>query len=185
MNEFLNNNLVRIIATLIIILLYFIFRYLLKRIIKSYSIRASVSRTSMALIKRTFNFVAAITAIIIIVAVWGVRAQNIFLALSSIFAVIGVALFAQWSILSNITAGLILLLSWHLKIGDTIKISDKDFPVTAEIKDIKLFQIHLTGESGERLVYPNNLLLQKGIAVLYHTSPRDNGQNKTPEVETP
>lgn len=181
MKEFFDANFAQIISTLIVVLFYFIIRYLFQRITKSYFSRNSVSRTSMALIKKTLNFVATVTAIILIVTLWGVRPQNIFFALSSIFAVIGVALFAQWSILSNVTAEFILLFSWQLKIGDMIKILDKDLPMIAEVKDIKSFHIHLESENGEHLVYPNNLLLQKGISVISHKS-RNGDLNKTTEV---
>ena len=178
MNEFFDANLARIITTAVVIILYFVVRYALKRIMTRYSQRTSVSRTSMALIKRTLIFILAITAIIIIATVWGVRPQNIFLTLSSIFAVIGVALFAQWSLLSNITAGFVLLFSLQLRIGDTIKILDKDFPVIAEVEDIRTFYIYLRGEDKERYVYPNNILLQKGISILYHRSK----QNETTDI---
>ncbi len=112
------------------------------------------------------NFIFIITLITILITLWGVRPQNILIALSSIFAVIGIAFFAQWSILSNVTAGLVLFFSQQLKIGDTIKILDKDFPVVAEVEDIKSFYVHLRGEDNQRYIYPNNLLLQKGISII-------------------
>jgi small-conductance mechanosensitive channel len=79
---------------------------------------------------------------------------------------VGVASFAQWSILSNITAGIILFFSYPFKIGDRIKIHDKDFPIEGEIDDIKAFYVILKSSEGEMVTYPNNLLMQKGISVL-------------------
>ena len=78
----------------------------------------------------------------------------------------GVASFAQWSILSNITAGIIIFFSYPFKIGDKIKIHDKDFPIEGEIDDIKAFYIVLRTIDGEMITYPNNLLMQKGISVV-------------------
>jgi small-conductance mechanosensitive channel len=43
------------------------------------------------------------------------------------------------------------------KIGDIIKIHDKDFPITAEIEDILAFHVSLRTADGEMIVYPNNL----------------------------
>jgi len=88
------------------------------------------------------------------------------LTISSITTVIGVAMFAQWSILSNITSGIILFFFFPFKIGDTIKIHDNDFPIQAEIEDINAFHVDLKTIDNERITYPNNLLLQKGISII-------------------
>ena len=49
---------------------------------------------------------------------------------------------------------------------------DKDFPVEAEIEDIKSFYTLLRTTDGEEISYPNNLLLQKGI-VIVPTKPKE------------
>jgi hypothetical protein len=48
-----------------------------------------------------------ILALIAVILIWGVQAKDIIIAISSITTVVGVAMFAQWSILSNITSGII------------------------------------------------------------------------------
>ena len=102
----------------------------------------------------------------ILVIIWGVDPRNIFVALSSIFAIIGIAFFAQWSFLSNITAGLLLFFTTPFHIGDYVRIHDKDVPLEAEVIDILTFHIHFRTISGEIVVYPNSLLLQKGISII-------------------
>jgi small-conductance mechanosensitive channel len=101
----------------------------------------------------------------VLVSIWGVDTKNLLVALSSIFAIVGVALFAQWSILSNVTAGVIIFFSLHLRIGDKIKIHDKDFPIEATLKDIRTFYLFLETDEGEKINYPNNMILQKGISI--------------------
>ena len=106
-----------------------------------------------------------------LIVIWGVDTKDIFITVSSIATVIGVAMFAQWSILSNITSGMILFFSFPFRIGDTIKIHDKDFPIEAEIEDISAFHVNLKTKEGEKIIFPNNLLLQKGISIMpahYH-----------------
>ena len=85
---------------------------------------------------------------------------------SSTFAVLGIAFFAIWSILSNITSGIILFFSFPYKVGDKIKIHDKEFPVEAIIEDIRAFQLHLRLEDGDLITYPNNLILQKPVTLV-------------------
>jgi small-conductance mechanosensitive channel len=96
---------------------------------------------------------------------------------SSVFAVIGVAMFATWSILSNVTAGIILFFSFPFKIGDRIRILDSDFPEEADILDIKAFHLYLKKDNGELVTYPNNLLLQKGVALIAKNSVAENSDN--------
>jgi len=112
----------------------------------------------------TFLGVGALTFI------WGVNFKDLGLLFSSIFAVIGVALFASWSILSNITAGVILFFSFPFKIGDRVKILDKDIESEEPylIEDIKAFHVNLRKDNGELLVYPNNLMIQKAVTLVYH-----------------
>jgi small-conductance mechanosensitive channel len=77
--------------------------------------------------------------------------------------VAGVALFAQWSILSNITASVILFFSFPFKIGSKIEIMDDKNSVTGIVEDITFFVIQIRTTNGNMVSYPNNLAIQKGI----------------------
>jgi len=180
MEDFFGYHLVRLIATIVVLVLFPIIRYLLNKLIKGYSGLASMSKTMTAFVKKTTNFFLVITMIIILVAVWGVRPHNIFLAISSIFAIIGVAFFAQWSVLSNVTTGFVLFFTQQLKIGTKIEILDKDFPTIAEVEDIKSFYVYLRGEDGQRYIYPNNLFLQKGFSIVEKKKKEKTDQEQLP-----
>ena len=75
-------------------------------------------------------------------------------------------MFAIWSILSNVTAGIILFFNFPYKVGDKIEIHDKEFPIKAVIEDIRAFQLHLRLENGDLVTYPNNLMLQKAVTLV-------------------
>lgn len=155
-----------IIATIITVLLYLPSKKLLYYIIRSFSTKVGRKDSRVNTVIRLFNTLLTLIFLIFILTIWGVKPDNVLLTLTSVFTVIGVAMFAQWSLLSNITAGILLFFSFPFKIGDVIKIQDKDFPFEAEILDIKAFcTIFLTTE-GEKISYPNNLLLQKGIVIV-------------------
>ena len=98
--------------------------------------------------------------------IWGVDFKNLGLVMSSVFAVIGVAFFAQWSILSNITSGIIMFFTFPYKIGDYVVIHDKEFDYEGIIEDIKAFQIILRNKNNNIIAYPNSMLLQKGVTVI-------------------
>lgn len=157
-----------IIATIVIIAAVFMLRMVTAKLIKRYARTSEIleHRTNLV-IKYTFIVINTLGLVALIV-VWGVQTDYIFATLSTLLTVIGVAFFAQWSLLSNITSGIILLFSFPFKIGDIIKIHDKDFPIEAEIEDIRAFHTHLRTKDGLIITYPNNLLLQKGISILPH-----------------
>lgn len=154
------------ISTLIAIIVFIFFRYFFAKGIRKYAkINQSLEHRTNLVIKY-INLLLSLLAIITIIIIWGVKKDQLFLFISSIFTVVGVAAFAQWSLLSNITAGIILFFSFPFRIGDHIKILDKDYPITGEIIDIKAFYILIKTEENEIVTYPNNLLMQKGISVL-------------------
>ena len=154
-----------IVSAVFIFVIYPIVRYVARKIVNNVAKFNLYDANRTKMIKKTLNAMIIFVLITILVSLWGVDTKNLLLALSSVFAVIGVAFFAQWSILSNITAGIVIYFSLPLKIGDHIKIIDKDFPTTLTIIDIKTFYLSLETDEGERIVYPNNLLLQKGTAI--------------------
>jgi small-conductance mechanosensitive channel len=155
------------IGTLIVLVLYFIFRISSTKIIRKYAKSNSILEHRTNLVVKYIHLLINILAFTSIIIIWGVKKDQILLITSSVFAVVGVASFAQWSILSNISAGIIIFFSYPFKIGDKIKIHDKDFPVEGEIMDVKAFYIILQSIDGELITYPNNLLMQKGISVIY------------------
>lgn len=106
--------------------------------------------------------------------IWNMEFGGIMIFASSIFAVIGVALFAQWSILSNLTASIIIFFTFPARVGERIKIVDGDNSISGEIKEISLFQIEIIDEDKNVVLYPNNLFIQKPIIKLSSKQKVDN-----------
>ena len=71
----------------------------------------TIEHRSTLVVKYMHLFLYILAAIALII-IWGVQPKDITWALSSITTVVGVALIAQWSILSNITSGIILFFSF-------------------------------------------------------------------------
>ena len=79
------------------------------------------------------------------------------------FAAIGVAIFAQWSILSNITASLIIFFGFPYRVGDPIKVTDSNFDLSGTVEEISLFHVLIRSGDGNLNTYPNTLILQKPV----------------------
>jgi small-conductance mechanosensitive channel len=155
-----------LIATGTLGILLILLRIISTKLVRRYAKLNQKLEHRTNLVIKYIHLLINILVVISLILIWGVQTQDIIIALSSITTVVGVAMFAQWSILSNITSGIILFFSFPFKIGDIIKIHDKDFPIQAEIVDIGAFHVFLKTNDDENIIYPNNLLLQKGISIL-------------------
>lgn len=155
-----------ILTTIILLLALAALRVIIAQLVRRYASTTHLLEHRTNLVIKYIHVLMNILVTIALIVIWGVETKDIFITISSIATVIGVAMFAQWSILSNITSGMILFFSFPFRIGDTIKIHDKDFPIEAEIEDINAFHVNLKTKEGEKIIYPNNLLLQKGISIM-------------------
>lgn len=159
---FLNPSYITFAIILIMLLLRFIIRTSMLKIARKTQKNEARSRQ----IIRYVNVILLIVTLFVSMIIWGIDYTDVALVFSSTFAVIGVALFAIWSVLSNITSGVIMFIYYPYKIGDKIKIHDTDFPIEAVIEDIKAFQMHLRTEENELITCPNNLFLQKPVSLI-------------------
>lgn len=155
-----------LIETGVLLLVLFVVRQLLKKGVRNFTSKIKRLEHRTALIIKHVNITIFVLAILGLIFIWGVDFKNISLVFSSVFAVIGIALFAQWSILSNITSGIIMFFTFPYRIGDHIRILDADIPCEGIIEDIKTFHIILHTSDDEIVTYPNSMMLQKGVSII-------------------
>lgn len=166
-----------LIYTVIIIITLYVLQFILRKTAQRVGVRAQLHMARIQLMNKYISVFTGLLAIFLLALVWGVEARDVTLVFSSVFAIIGVALFAFWSVLSNVTAGVILFFSFPYRIGNRIKIHDKDLPVEAVIEDIRAFHLHLRTSEGELITYPNNLILQKAVSLIKENTYEDEGKD--------
>ena len=159
-----------ILATIITIVVLLILKFITDKTIRKIGRISDIVEARTLLIMKYVSILLTLLGFGIISFVWGVNFKEVGLVFSSVFAVLGVALFAQWSIISNVTSGVILFFSFPFKIGDRVRILDKDIEAEEPylIEDIRAFHVSLRKENGELLIYPNNLMMQKAVTLIYH-----------------
>lgn len=119
---------------------------------------------------------------IIILFIWGFDFQNLMVLASSLLTVVGVALFASWSILSNVSAFFILLMDESFKRGNFIRVVNGDNYIEGYISTIDLINTTLITETRETIKYPNNLIVINPTIVC--TKTRLSAVGKTMEYST-
>lgn len=161
--------LLQTVASVIVLILLPFSKLIARKLVSKYGKLVQIQDVRIKQMKQVISILLNFTFIFIIAIIWGVKPNNILLGLSSIFAIIGVAMFAQWSMLSNITAGIIMFFTAPFRIGDRIHIIDKDIPIVATIESIQTFYTHIRTDEKELIVIPNNLFLQKIVSIKKNT----------------
>ncbi|RDV24073.1 mechanosensitive ion channel family protein [Alteromonas aestuariivivens] len=150
-----------VIWSVVVLLLYTVMtRFALPRLEKN--IESSKLKSSST-IKGLFviRVLSATISLALLLLVWGVDFSGLLVMSTSIVTLTGVALFANWSLLSNITAYFILLTNVAYRRGNYIRILDGDNYMEGYIADINLFSTRLVTQERETVLYPNNLILTR------------------------
>ncbi len=166
MSDFFNTYQYELIYSGILLIVLAIIRTIIVITVKKIGRKSGTTEARANLIGRYVTVSLVLIAFLIEAFILGAQTHDITVVFSSVFAVIGIALFAIWSILSNITSGVIMFFSFPYKVGDKIKIHDKDYAVEGIIEDIKAFQLILRDNQNNLVTYPNNLILQKAVTLM-------------------
>ncbi|WP_026839723.1 mechanosensitive ion channel domain-containing protein [Gillisia sp. JM1] len=156
---------IRIIETIIAVASFLVLRYLSRNFFAKIQNKYNYSKYRVRPILKFINLFLLITLIILIIAIWGVEQTKLLTFITSVLAVVGIALFAQWSILSNISSALIIFISHPVKLGESITIIDKEFDIKGQVSDIGLFYVILKTDTNEKIMIPNNVFLQKATKI--------------------
>jgi MscS family membrane protein len=113
--------------------------------------------------------------------IWGVDLASLWIVVSSLFGIIGIALFAQWSLLSNVTSSFVLYFSASFKIDDVVTIKDGDNSVSGRVVDMTLFYVRIRTAEGDTVSLPNNLMLQKAVVRHGDGGPAAGRESGTPD----
>lgn len=151
----------QIIASLVIIGMYFMLKYIFKKIIFNRAIQQNFDPARSVYVRKMISFLIFVIGMTLAGVVWGVSLRGLSFYIASFITVVGVGLFANWSIISNITASVILFFFFPLKIGSKIRIVDGSNAVEGEVLNISLFSIKIKDTEGHHVYYPNNLIMQK------------------------
>jgi small-conductance mechanosensitive channel len=151
-----------LISIVVLLVLRFLIHKSLKRIKESYSLQ----KHRVVVVTKLMDAILILIGLIFVFLVFGVKKDQVVLFASSILAFLGIAFFAQWSILSNITSGIILFINYPARIGDEIHVMDKEIPIEGNIRNIGVLFMTIRTEDGSIVSLPNNVVMQKPIKVI-------------------
>lgn len=166
LQHWFETHMVELIISAAIILFYFISIRLIKGLIKRHAAKHSFDKSRTLYVRKMTGIVTFVVFGALLGFTWEVSLSGLSFYFASIFTVVGVGLFANWSILSNMTASVILFFFFPYKVGSRVRIQDGDNSIEGLILDIKMFYIEIETAEGNLVSYPNNLAMQKAFILI-------------------
>jgi len=148
-----------------VVVSYFTFKYIFGKAIKKIGHDRGVAYRRIRYVSNTVNLLLFLLALISSGLILGWGYKDVGLIFSSVFAVLGVALFAQWSILSNVTASVIVFFFFPYRVGDHVEIIDGDNSIEGTVEEINLFHVHLIDKQHNIVTFPNAMTFQKSVRI--------------------
>jgi small-conductance mechanosensitive channel len=157
---------IQIIESMIVggayVIVYFIVKSVINKVLK----KTQFERGRRKMTIRAIQLFTTITAIILLTGIWGFKQDEIALFASTILTALGIAFFAQWSLLSNITSSILIFFHHPVKLGDFIKVLHKDYQYEGEVTEMNYFFVHIKTPKGEVITIPNSHFFEKSFSVL-------------------
>ena len=149
--------------TTVLILVFFGTKFFTKRMIRRVGARFNYQSGRIKITNKIVNALLGILLLVFLMLIWGINQSDLVVFLSTTLTILGVAFFAQWSLISNITSTLIIFFNHPIRIGDSLTIMEKDYEIDGVLNDIGIFFITIKTKDGRKITMPSNIFLQKMI----------------------
>ena len=153
------------IVTLVALGTWFVADTISRMVLRRSADASGLLRRQARTVARTVRILTGLLAVATLFFVWGIDVEGLLLLATSVVTLTGVALFAQWSILSNITAYFILLMQDGFKRGNFVRIVEMDNYIEGTVADIGPFNVRLVTEDRVMVLVPNNAMLARTVFI--------------------
>ena len=153
------------IHTAILIALVIIAKLFASKAVNRILVRLDNDLKRKKITMRIINLFSLIFMVIGLAAIWNIDRSQLMVFITSLITVLGIAFFAQWSILANITSSLILFFNHPVKIGQRIRVLDKEFDIEGKLIDISFYFLYIKTDAGELVTIPTSVALQKTMII--------------------
>ena len=169
MRHFIQTHGPQTLETLVCIMVFFTVRHGIRYAVRATILRSTFKALEKKEVVRIVDLLLLMLTTVVIVAIWGVKQSELLVFATSVITVLGVAFFAEMSVLSNITAFLVIFFQHPVKIGDRIKVHDGNHDLEGELVDITYFFTHIRTDEGGIVTLPNAVFLKSAFMI---TSPK-------------
>ncbi|MFL4971728.1 MAG: mechanosensitive ion channel domain-containing protein, partial [Xanthobacteraceae bacterium] len=104
-----------------------------------------------------------VITVLVVLEIWGIGVGGLWTLLVSAATLVGVGFLATWTMVSNITASLFIMIWRPFRLGDRVEILPEN--LKGRVVDRDLMFVVLREEAGSAIRIPNNLFFQKMFRV--------------------
>ena len=155
----------KLIVTIIAFLLYPVLLKFIKKLLEK-TVKGKVNLHHKSRAELLLKIILAFVMLCLVLVFWGIELRGLLVLGSSLFAMLGVALFAAWSLLSNLTSFLLMFIQNDCRIGNWVRIVDGANYIEGRIIEMGLMNVTLVHIDGHRVIYPNNLFVTRPVMIL-------------------
>lgn len=155
----------KLIVTLIALLLFPVLLKTTKQLLEK-AIKGKIDLHRKYRAELLLKIILAFVMLCLVLVFWGIELRGLLVLGSSLFAMLGVALFAAWSLLSNLTAFLLMFIQNDCRVGYWVRIMDGANAIEGRIIEMGLMNVLLEHVDGHKVIYPNNLFVTRPVLVL-------------------
>jgi small-conductance mechanosensitive channel len=162
---FLNTLLPKLVAVLPLILAIiaaaFVLSFVACRGLQLLAERTSLTHQNVAPFRRIIKWFIRGAALVLILSVLGFNLGGLWAVMSTVLAMIAIGFVAVWSVLSNVSCTVIMLIAKPFNIGDEIEVAGE--PISGRVVDLNFVYTTLKDVDGRLVQIPNNLFFQKVV----------------------
>lgn len=136
-----------------------IVKVLLNRSIDLLARNRKLGKEDIALPKKLLNWIWICALFILLIWASGISLGGMWTVLTAVLAMVAIGFVAAWSILSNLSCTVLILVSRPFAIGDEIEIPGDE--CKGRVIDLNFLYTTLEDEDGSLIQIPNNLFFQR------------------------
>ena len=123
--------------------------------------RTHLAPNDLLPVRKVVKALLYVVTAILILTVFGVNLGGLWAILSTVLAMIAIGFVAVWSLLSNVSSTVIILLFRPFAVGDELEFAGE--PVRGKVVDLNFLYTTLQAADGALFQIPNNLFFQKSL----------------------
>jgi small-conductance mechanosensitive channel len=121
----------------------------------------NLARETVTPFIRLARIAITVLALVLLLGVFGFNLGGLWAMFATVLGMIAIGFVAVWSLLSNTSATLLILILRPFQIGDDIELAGD--PVKGRVIDLNFFYTTLLDEDSRHVQVPNNLFFQKTL----------------------
>jgi len=146
-------------AALAVVVGAFLLNFVSRRGLELLATKTSLTAGDLAPFGKIASWIIVVATVVLLLGVFGFDLGGVWTMLATVGALVAIGFIAVWSVLSNLSCTLFILVMRPFSVGDEIEFVGE--PVKGRVTDLNFVFTTLRTDDGGTLQVPNNMFFQK------------------------